>query len=177
MKRAISEIAEMDEIFTRNQMFEIAIQVERNGIAFYEKAAHTDALVDVRIELLELAEMEKEHIETFRELREVSLHPDEVRLWNDPKYPAAQYVRHFARGKVFDLTEDLCQHLTPEATREELLRFAIDRERDTIALFTGLGTTMSSSYGCNRKVEKIIKEEMAHVNLLAADLARIKRKS
>ena len=166
-----------DQIFTRNQFFEIAIQLERNGAAFYEKAAASDALCAVRVVLLELVEMEKEHEKTFMELRERSLDSEEARRWNDPKSPAVQYMRNFAQGKVFDLTQDLCQYLTPGATREQLLRFAIERERDTIAFFTGLTDTMPGSYSGSRKVEKIIKEEMEHVNLLAADLAGRTKKS
>ena len=177
MKKAISRIALVDEVLTRNQMFEIAIQVERDGAAFYEKAADSDALCAVRVVLLELVEMEKEHEETFIELRQGSLNPEEARRWNNPKSPAVEYMKSFSRGKVFDLTQDLCQYLTPGATREQLLRFAIDRELDTIAFFMGLMSTMSSSYGGSRKVEKIIKEEMEHVNLLVGDLTARAKKS
>jgi len=166
----------MDEILTRNQFFEIAIQVERNGVAFYTKAAASDALYELRVELFELAEMEKEHIKVFKELREASLLPDEAERWNDPNNPAAQYVQHFSQGKVFDLTDDLCQHLTAGATREQLIRFAIERERDTISLFMGFMSTMSTSYGCSRKVEAIIQEEMKHINLLVKDLERCSKK-
>ena len=55
--------------FNADEIFEMAIYVERNGAKFYRKAAEQTESPDVKKMLLELAAMEDGHEIIFAEMR------------------------------------------------------------------------------------------------------------
>ena len=55
--------------FNADEVFEIAEQIERNGVKFYRSAAEKIQDADKKKLLTDLAEMEVEHEQTFKALR------------------------------------------------------------------------------------------------------------
>ena len=55
--------------FNADEIFEIAIQIEKNGEKFYRKAAEAVSDEDARQTFIELADMEVAHIKTFADMR------------------------------------------------------------------------------------------------------------
>ena len=55
--------------FNADEVFEIAEQIERNGVKFYKSAAEKIQDEDKKKLLNDLAEMEVEHEQTFKALR------------------------------------------------------------------------------------------------------------
>ena len=55
--------------FNADEIFEMAEQIERNGVKFYNKAAGNVSDGEVRAMLLALAEMEVDHEKTFSAMR------------------------------------------------------------------------------------------------------------
>jgi hypothetical protein len=91
----------------------------------------------------------------------------------DPDGEAARYLNAIADGQVFDLHADLIEDLAGK-TIEEILKIAIDLEKDSIVFYLGLRDLVSESLGKD-KVETIIREEMGHVTLLSDELAALSR--
>ena len=97
----------MAEQFNADEMFEIAIQIERNGERFNRRGAQVVADPKARDLLLLLADMEVRHEKLFAAMRDD--------LWRDnPKWlsrgfsvdgeaEAALYLQAVAAGRVFDL--------------------------------------------------------------------------
>ena len=56
--------------FNADEVLQIAIDIERNGAAFYRRAAQTEQFALSRAALLELAAMEDEHEKRFVEMRQ-----------------------------------------------------------------------------------------------------------
>jgi len=155
----------MSITFNAFEIFEMAEQIERNGVKFYRKAAEGISDRDVRQMLLDLADMEAEHEETFAGMRkQLSDRERELRVF-DPENEAALYLQAMANGHVFDLKKDPSEQLTGTETVEDILKLAIDAEKDSIVFYLGLKDFVPAKAGKD-KVEAIIKEEMGHIAVL-----------
>ena len=163
----------MSITFNAFEIFEMAEQIERNGIKFYRKAAEGISDRDVRQMLLDLAVMEAEHEETFAGMRkQLSDEERELRVF-DPDNEIALYLQAMANGHVFDLKKDPSGQLTGTESVEDILKLAIGAEKDSIVFYLGLKDFVSVKAGKD-KVEAIIKEEMGHIAILNRKMATSK---
>lgn len=157
--------------FNADEVFEMAEQIERNGAKFYRAAAKK--LPDLSKLLLDLAQMEDEHEETFKALRTELLGEEVEAPVYDPDNEAHKYLRVMADGHVFDLKADPLEQLADKQTPEDILKMAMGAERDSIAFYVGLKDFVSQRAGKD-KVEGIIKEEMDHIATLNQKLEALK---
>lgn len=162
----------MSILFTPGEIFDIAIEIERNGAAFYRKAAAHNADAEVRRELTELAAMEDGHEATFTEMKRDLVGNEEQVAWFDVECDAVTYLQNFADGQVFDLTKSPGAFPAATASLPETLRFALDRERDSVVFFLGMRELMPAADG-RSKVDSIIKQEMGHITLLGRRLLEV----
>ena len=163
----------MSITFNAFEIFEMAEQIERNGIKFYRKAAEGISDKDTRQMLLDLADMEAEHEETFAGMRkQLSDEERELRVF-DPDNEIALYLQAMANGHVFDPKEDLSEQLTGTESVEDILKLAIGAEKDSIVFYLGLKDFVPVRAGKD-KVEAIIKEEMGHIAVLNRKMATSK---
>ena len=153
---------------TAIEVYETAIQIEKNGAAFYQQAAKKVSDEACQAILLKLAEMEYVHQETF-EAMQAGLPADGA--WNDPEGEAAQYLQAFAAGHVFDITTDPAAVLGESPGIGEILMTAIGKERDSVMFYLGL-KEMAREQSDRDTIEQIIKEEMAHITLLHDQIDR-----
>ena len=159
--------------FNAFEIFEMAEQIERNGVKFYRKAAEGTPDQDIRQTLLELADMEAEHEETFANMRKQISYKERELITFDPENEMALYLQAMASGHVFDLKKDPSQQLTGKETVEDILKMAIEAEKDSIVFYLGLKDFVPIKAGRD-KVEEIIKEEQSHITLLSQKLAALK---
>ena len=159
--------------FNAFEIFEMAEQIERNGVKFYRKAAEGTPDQDIRQSLLELADMEAEHEETFANMRKQISYKERELITFDPENEMALYLQAMASGHVFDLKKDPSQQLTGKETAEDILKTAIEAEKDSIVFYLGLKDFVPAEAGRD-KVEEIIKEEQGHITLLSQKLAALK---
>jgi len=163
----------MSITFNAFEIFEMAEQIERNGIKFYRKAAEGISDKDTRQMLLELAAMEAEHEKTFAEMKkQLSGKQREPRVF-DPDNEMALYLQAAANGHVFDPKYDLSEQLTGTESVEDILKLAIGAEKDSIVFYLGLKDFVPVRAGKD-KVEAIIKEEMGHIAVLNRKIAASK---
>ena len=160
----------MSSTYNAEEILQIAEKIELNGAKFYRRAAENAADEGSRSMLLELAEMEDGHYQTFVAMRE-SL-PAGAGL-GDPDGLAAGYLGAFADGAVFDVSADPSEDLSGDESPEEIIRIAIGLEKDSIALYVGLRAIVPAELGRD-KIEDVITEEMGHVTLLAGRFMEIR---
>ena len=165
--------------FNADEIFEIAEQIERNGAAFYRKAARTPSLARAAQILRQLADMEDSHAETFARMRED--------IWRQnpgwlPKFfdaegenLAARYLRAIAEGLVFDLKQNPSEMLAGSPTPEQVLNFAITLEKDSIVFYLGVKDAVPEELG-QAHIDRIIREEMSHITLLSRELAALQER-
>jgi len=153
----------MSIFFTASEVLDIAIQIERNGAAFYRRAAVSVMDKNAEAELLQLADMEDEHEKTFLRLKEDVLAKMEGDDWGELDEQADLYLQSFAAGQVFDITKEAVMDSSPSF--RTVLEFALQRERDSILFYLGLREWLPFS-SVHDRVEAIIVEEMSHLALL-----------
>jgi len=150
--------------FTSEEIFDIAVQIERNGAAFYRQAAKMFS-GDSGNMLLELAAMEDDHEKTFIALRDEVLSGYDGETAFDPDNEAGFYLQAVADGKVFDVNEDPADHLPPGTSLGEVLDYAIGIEKESVVFYTGIKELVPGNQGKNR-IDLIIREEIGHITTL-----------
>lgn len=154
--------------FNADEIFEMAVQIERNGIKFYRKAAESFSDQAVRKTLLDLAEMEVQHEKVFAEMRKEFASGNQQLMRFDPDDQAAVYLQAMADGHVFDLKE-----ATVPKSLEDILKKAIEAEKDSIVFYLGVKDYVPPKAGKD-KVEAIIEEEKSHIVALSKRLEDLK---
>lgn len=158
--------------FNADEIFEMAEEIERNGVRFYRRAAENARESRTRERLLELASMEEDHEKIFASLRKESSEQEWAALAYDPEGEVALYLRAMAGGKVFDVKSDPTKRLTGKETMEEILQIAIGLEKDSIVFYLGVKEMVPERLGKD-KIGDIIKEEMSHITTLTEELATL----
>jgi len=151
--------------FNANEILLMAERIERNGARFYRRAAEvcgTDA--ESRRILLDLAEMEDKHEQSFAEIREALADAESRPPTFDPEGDTAAYLAAMADAHVFGPDFDPAE-IACDKSPEELLRMAIQLEKESIVFYLGLRDLVPPASGADR-VEEILQEEKTHVATL-----------
>ena len=159
--------------FNADEIFEMAEQIERNGVRFYRKIAEGSPEGDVRNLFLKFAKMEEAHEKVFISMRAELSDKEKKSTVFDPEGESAQYLRSLADLRVFDgnagegfaFSEDLAE----EEQMKGALKAAIGLEKESIVFYQGMKEFVPEGLGKNR-IDNIIKEEMKHIRILSNKL-------
>jgi rubrerythrin len=154
--------------FNADEVFEMAEQMERNGEKFYKSAADSIADEAHKKLLLELAAMEVDHEKTFKAMRSDLKAAEKSATVFDPEGEAALYLRALVDTRVF------FEKQVDVSSMENILKAAIEAEKDSIVFYLGMKNAVPEKLGQDR-IEGIIKEEMGHIRLLSRELAQMKK--
>jgi rubrerythrin len=159
----------MSITFNADEIFEMAEQIERNGAKFYREASKKAPDAGTKKMMVDLAVMEDGHEKIFAQMRKDLPSKEKEPTVYDPDNEAAQYLQtmadfHGTEGKAGPLDK-----LTGRETMPQLLKIALQAEKDSIAFYVGIKGLVPSRSGKD-KVEKIIVEEMSHVSTIGAKL-------
>ena len=153
--------------FTAKEIFEMAKQIERNGVAFYQKAAKSVSDASEKDMLLELAKMEEDHEATFVKMEAQLKEQETAPTVFDPEDESVQYLKSLADTRVFFEKEiDL-------SSMKSILKAAITAEKDSIVFYLGMKELVPETLGKDR-IDGIIKEEMSHIRLLGKKLVTVR---
>jgi len=158
----------MSFVFNADEIFEMALQIERNGEKFYRESAKRIKDSDARDLLTKLADMEIEHQKVFQGMRTALTPADQKAMTSDPNNEAGLYLASLANTKVF-FEKDI-----DTSQLQEIFKSALAAEKDSIAFYLGMKDLVPTGSGRD-KIEEIIREEMRHVRLLGEKLAALKR--
>ncbi len=155
--------------FNADEIFEMAEQIERNGAKFYREAAETSSDADIKKMLQDLAAMEDGHQLTFSQMRkELSPEDKEVTTY-DPDNEVAQYLKTVADFHGTEGKASPTETLTGQESISEILKIALQAEKNSIAFYVGIKDLVPSKSGKD-KIQSIIIEEMAHVSTIGGKL-------
>jgi rubrerythrin len=156
--------------FNADEVYGMAEDLERTGLAFYTQAA--ERVADERLQklLLSLAKMEQGHLRVFSDLRKKL--PDEDRRQDSPELPEevaehAQYVRALVGSHVFGAVDEAWLESLPQQSSTEVLQRAIALEKDAIVFLLELQELVPRHRG-RKDFDRIIHEELQHIRLLNA---------
>jgi len=153
--------------FNADEIFEMAEQMEKNGAAFYRKAAKAATDDQNREMLLKLAEMEDEHEKTFTAMRsELTSREKEATVF-DPQGESILYLRALVDTRVFFKKE------IDVTSMKEIFKEALTAEKDSIVFYLGMKDMVPEKLGKSR-LDDIIKEEMEHIKIIGKKLSAFK---
>ena len=95
------------------------------------------------------------------EEKELSKEERELKTF-DPENEIALYLQAMANGHVFDLKKDPSEQLSGSESVEDILRLAINAEKDSIVFYLGLKAFVPVTAGKD-KVEAIITEAPSRI--------------
>jgi rubrerythrin len=156
--------------FNADEVFEIAEDIERQGAAFYTKAAGLFSDIDIKNLLEGLSKMEVAHEKAFKKMRSEIL--SDAFKGYDPDEMATAYIHAFTEGKVFAKGSNMCDALSPKSTLSEILKMAIEAEKNSILFYTGIRKALPEAKAKD-VIEDIIGEEMNHIVILSSKLKSI----
>lgn len=157
----------MNRELTGAEVLEIAEKMEQNAARFYRRAA--GMYKDPKISRLfsDLAQWEKRHVEVFTEMKK--------RL-SQQAWGLGQYgIERPSAARPQTTTAALAdpgQELTGQETKADVLRMAIDKEKESIAYYTSLRELVPSNDDI-RALKDILGEEERHVRILTQSLEQI----
>jgi rubrerythrin len=140
-----------------------ALEIERNGEAFYNGVAAKSADPEVKALFEDLAAQERGHYQVFQKmLEEVKPDPDLTKV----DYDEYQTYLQVALADALFAGPDKGLTLAKQAKdRETALRAAMGFEKDTLLFFYDLREMVSEAE--RRTISDIILEEKAHLRRLA----------
>ena len=160
-------------VFNADEVFELAKQLERRGITFYRRAAEHVPDQATRELMLDLAQMEEKHEDTFAEMQRGLSEDEKAETLYDPHGEAFRFLQGMADGYVFDLDADPAALFEEKPEAGKILETAIERETESIAFYACIKGMVPPKYGQER-VDEIMRQEMGHVVSLSTTLRELR---
>lgn len=149
-------------VFNPDEVFDMAVDIERRAAVFYRKAAENSHDAKAIEMFLRLSEMEKGHEQTFLEMRRGLTAEDREPAAFDPEGEAAYYLQALAAAHTLEGKAGMLTEFTGYERPEMVYKLAIEAERTSIAFYVGIKEFVPSP-AAKEKVQIIIREEMAHL--------------
>lgn len=154
----------MDEKFNAIEVFTIAEQIERDGAAFYRKAAEKFTRPDICELFGQLAEWEVEHERTFADMRAYCQRVNPSAAVSDP-----EQCKAMAALSTFTIKSAAACSLADSMSLDDVLRITLQKERDSITFYTGLKGFVAEQTAA-AKIDDIIGQELQHIEMLTSKL-------
>lgn len=148
--------------FSGSELINIAIGIEGRGIVFYDVMAKSTQNEAAREVFNYLADMEREHIETFKGMLEGA---DKFQVPADESGQYTAYLRALVDSAVFSddmVTSEMAAQAESDTAALEL---AIRAEKDSILFYYEMKEVMPQR--AQATVNKIIAEEKSHLRQLS----------
>jgi len=140
----------------------MAMDIERNGEAYYRKALALAKSEGVKSVLADLAEQERHHYSTFKELREKLPPKSSLPTVADPESEEYLYLDALVKSRLFNTVRE-AEALAAKAGDEiATLKSALVFEKDTVLFFQTMKAITDERLG-RSDVDRIIEEEHRHI--------------
>ena len=158
-------------MYNAEEIFSIGVEIERNGEAFYRKAAEKADDADSKKILEELANWEKGHVALFDALK--ALLPEDFKSGEnqfDIDEEAQRYFKAAADSHIFNKGVDLDAIVAGIEQTVDIFRVALGFEKDSVVLYEAMKKMVPAGMGRD-KVDSLIQEEMTHVAMMQEKIA------
>ena len=155
----------MPKIDNIKDAIKTAIQMEKDGLSFYEKAAVQTSSDMGKSVFKSLAADELLHLEVFQKLFDEKVGKEE---WNDLVNTSKKYVDI----PVFPKDLQVMEGANPDTNEIDALRIAMDSEQRAIDYYTEIREN-SSDDQVNEILDEIINQEKNHYNILEGEFHHI----
>jgi rubrerythrin len=155
-----------------NEIFQVGVEIEKNGKLFYETAANQSREETAKKLFNELAFWENQHIDLFetlrRQLPEAAKSEDLV----DPDSDLHLYIKATADSHVFVKNKDIPGLVSKLKTPQEVLDLAIQFEKDSVVFYTTIKMAVPEAFGRDR-IDALANEEIRHIAILTKEKEKL----
>jgi len=161
--------------FSADEVFEMAMDIEKNGEAYYRKALALAKSADVKGVMTDLMEQERHHYATFKDLRDKLPPRASLPTVADPESEEYLYLDALVKSRLFNTARE-AEALAAKAGDEiEALKSALVFEKDTILFFQTMKAITEERLG-RSDVDRIIEEEHRHVVRISKAIKEVEGK-
>jgi len=153
----------MSITFSGSELVNIAINIEKRGIAFYDIMARSTGNAAARHVFQHLAEMEREHMRIFQEML---LQADTGASTDTGGEEYAGYLQALLESAVFTDDDAASEMATRADSDLQALELGMVSEKDSILFYYEMLSVMPS--GTHPTVNRVILEEKSHLAQLTA---------
>jgi rubrerythrin len=150
----------MAVFFKSNELYRIAMQMERNGLAFYTEVARMSDNEQTRAVYEYLATSEKRHLRTFKKM----LGRKELSAPQSYKGEFRKYLKVLLSDRVFP-SSAVARSRAAKSGPAAAIRAGINAEKDSILFYTELLDMVPAADRTD--LDKILSEEKRHLRRLA----------
>jgi len=155
-------------VFTAGELLDIAVGIERNGVAYYDSLAQLAGDPGLKETYGFLANMERHHVEIFQKLRSAAGQGPVVPPVDEVEYEG--YLKALIDSSVFTDDQVAREMAKRAAGPAEALQIALGAEKDSILFYTEMKDLVPQRE--REAVMNVIKEERSHVR----ELSELKRR-
>lgn len=155
----------MTHAYSVEEIFEIAINIEKNGTLFYNRLAEHAETDESRELFRYLADEEKKHITLFTSMRDrlgKSLSPDFLDYWANEEM--GLYLKELAGVEVFPELKDMKAFLAKFDALESVIQYAINMEKSNVLFFMEVLESLQNAGNSEKQIVRdLITEEKKHI--------------
>ena len=148
--------------FSGSELVNIAIGIEKSGLAFYQSLVKKEKDVMARGAYKYLAEMEEKHIKTFQSML------DAVGEYKPPEMYTEEYdlyLKALVDSAVFTDDKVAREMAEKAASSAEAIQIALGAEKDSILYYSEMRNLVRERD--REVVDRIIEEEKSHLRQLS----------
>lgn len=146
-----------------SELLELAIQIEVNGNAYYNKMLDKSESKSVKEIFSYLAQEELQHVEDFTKLRDKIKAPA-YEIADEYKTPEMEiYLKAMFDGRVFPNIKSVEDIVDEIKSDEAAIRHALSFEKDTIVFFTEILNMLGEDDENKSVVKELIRQEKIHI--------------
>lgn len=153
--------------FSADEVYEMGMDIERNGEAYYRKAASLAKDAKVKAVFTDLMKQEQRHYETFKGLRENLPPRTSLPTVADPESEEYLYLDALVKSRLFNTVREAEGLAAKTASAMEALRAALVFEKDTVLFFQMMKGMTDERLG-KGEIDRLIEEEHNHIVRISA---------
>jgi rubrerythrin len=158
--------------FTADEIFNIGVEIEKNGRRFYEAAALSASDATVKAFFDRLAKWEIEHEKLFAVLKSRLTGQAKGPVSYDPANELALYLKAAADTHIFKAGADIPSLVKKCQSKKEALAMALTFEKDSVVLYSTMLNLVPEHLG-KKEVQKILNEELKHVAIITEEIGNL----
>jgi rubrerythrin len=159
----------MAQVFNASEVFDIGVQIEKNGKEFYLAAEKRSNDPFLKTMFSQLAAWEGNHVELFEQLRASLPSTAESQLEYDPDNMIHLYLKAVADNKLYinqDYAIDSCK------TSLDVLKKALDFEKESVVIYSSMKELVPQNMGKD-EIDKLVIEELKHVGQITNQIKKL----
>jgi rubrerythrin len=159
-------------IYNAEEIYQMGVEIEKNGLAFYAAAAQSVKNADVKKLCEELGQWEGKHVALFEALKAKLPEAARQETSYDPNNELGMYLKAAADSHIFVANKEITALVANAKSPLDILHMALSFEKDSVVLYTTMKNMVPEHLG-KKDLEKIIDEEIMHISFITRKIATI----